>query len=95
MQFENFSFGSLMIDGNTYENDVVIDRGEIRKRKKKPSKRFRDDFGHTRTRACEDSGFGCGSSLLIHKRIKSKSPITILTWRAWCHAQPSGSSRIG
>src|SRR5215471_6240465 len=47
MQFENFSFGSLMIDGNTYENDVVIDRGEIRKRKKKPSKQFRDDFGHT------------------------------------------------
>jgi hypothetical protein len=47
MQFEKFSFGSLTIDGNTYENDVVIDRGEIRKREKKPSKRFRDDFGHT------------------------------------------------
>jgi hypothetical protein len=26
---------------------VVIDRGEIRKRKKKPSKKFRDDSGHT------------------------------------------------
>jgi len=25
----------------------VIDRGEIRKRKKKPSKRFREEFGHT------------------------------------------------
>jgi hypothetical protein len=25
----------------------VIDRGRIRKRKKKPSKRFRDRFGHT------------------------------------------------
>jgi hypothetical protein len=47
MQFENFSFGSLRIDGKTYENDVVIDRGEIRKRKKKPSKQFRDDFDHT------------------------------------------------
>jgi len=47
MQFENFSFGSLTIDGKTYENDVVIDRGEIRKRNKKPSKQFRDDFGHT------------------------------------------------
>jgi len=40
-------FGSIQIDGNTYEHDVVIDRGEIRKRKKKPSKKFRDDFGHT------------------------------------------------
>ena len=47
MQVENFSFGSLTIDGKTYENDVVIDRGDIRKRKKKPSKQFRDDFGHT------------------------------------------------
>ena len=47
MKFENFSFGSLKIDGKTYEIDVVIDRGEIRKRKKKPSKQFRDDFGHT------------------------------------------------
>jgi hypothetical protein len=34
MQLENFSFGSLTIDGKTYENDIVIDRGEIRKRKK-------------------------------------------------------------
>jgi hypothetical protein len=47
MQFENFSFGSLQIDGNTYDHDVVIDRGEIRKRRKAPSKQFRDDFGHT------------------------------------------------
>jgi hypothetical protein len=30
-----------------YERDVVIDRGRISKRKKKPSKKFRDDFGHT------------------------------------------------
>src|SRR5947199_10295068 len=47
MRFDKFSFGSIQIDGNTYEHDVVIDRGEIRKRKKKPSKKFRDDFGHT------------------------------------------------
>jgi len=26
---------------------VVIDRGQIHKRKKKPSKKFRDAFGHT------------------------------------------------
>src|ERR1700747_2161746 len=47
MRFEAFSFGSICIDGTTYEYDVVIDRGHIRKRKKKPSKRFRDRFGHT------------------------------------------------
>jgi hypothetical protein len=47
MRFEAFSFGSICIDGTTYAYDVVIDRGRIRKRKKKPSKRFRDRFGHT------------------------------------------------
>jgi hypothetical protein len=47
MQFDNFSFGSIQIDGSTYEDDVVIDRGEISKRKKKASKQFREEFGHT------------------------------------------------
>jgi hypothetical protein len=47
MRFEDFSFGSIRIDDITYEHDVVIDRGEIRKRKKKPSKRYREKFGHT------------------------------------------------
>jgi hypothetical protein len=44
MRFEAFSFGSISIDGTTYGYDVVIDRG--RKRKKKPSKRFRDRARH-------------------------------------------------
>src|SRR5215471_10884098 len=47
MRFRDFSFGSIQIDGTTYDYDVVIDRGEVRKRKKKPSKKFRDEFGHT------------------------------------------------
>ena len=47
MRFQEFSFGSIRIDGVTYEHDVVIDRGDLRKRKKKPSKKFRDEFGHT------------------------------------------------
>ena len=47
MRFDKFSFGSIQIDGSTYEHDVVIDRGEILKRKRKHSKKFRDEFGHT------------------------------------------------
>jgi hypothetical protein len=47
MRFQKFSFGSIRIDGTTHEHDVVIDRGKIRKRKKKPSKKFRAAFGHT------------------------------------------------
>jgi hypothetical protein len=47
MQFESFFFGSIRIDGTTYEHDVVIDGGKIRKRKKKDSKKYRGRFGHT------------------------------------------------
>ncbi len=47
MRIEDFSFGSIRIDGVTYDHDVVIDRGEVRRRKKKASKKFREEFGHT------------------------------------------------
>jgi hypothetical protein len=47
MRFERFSFGTIRIDGSTCEYDVVIDRGEVRKRKKGPSKQFSDASGHT------------------------------------------------
>jgi len=47
MRFQKFSFGSIRIDGVIYEHDVVIDRGDVCKRKKKPSKKFRDEFRHT------------------------------------------------
>jgi len=47
MRFEKFSFGLIRIDGVTYEHDVVIDRGKVGKRKKKPSRKFREAFGHT------------------------------------------------
>src|ERR1019366_9199160 len=47
MRFEAFSFGSIRIDGVTHEHDVLVDRGQVHKRKKKPSKKFRDAFAHT------------------------------------------------
>jgi hypothetical protein len=47
MRFDNFSFGSIEIDGVTWESDVVIDRGEVLKRNKRASKQFRNEFGHT------------------------------------------------
>ena len=47
MRIDQFTFGSIRIDDVVYENDVVIDRGRVSKRKKQPSKPFRDSFGHT------------------------------------------------
>ena len=59
MRFEMFAFGSIRIDGVTYEHDVVIDRGRVRKRKKKLSKQFRDDFGHTPLSVEEEIPWDC------------------------------------
>ena len=46
-RIDRFSFGTIRVDGETFDADVVIDRGAVRPRKKKPSKRFRDEYGHT------------------------------------------------
>jgi hypothetical protein len=59
MRFEDFRFGSIRIDGVTYEYDVVIDRGTIRRRRKKPSKRFREEYGHTPLSIEEEIPWNC------------------------------------
>jgi hypothetical protein len=59
MRFEDFAFGSIRIDGITYEHDVVIDRGQVRKRNKKASKRYRERFGHTPLSADEEIPWRC------------------------------------
>ncbi len=59
MRFEALSFGSIRIDGVTYEHDVVIDREQVRKRKKGPSKKFREAFGHTPLSVEEDIPWKC------------------------------------
>ena len=40
-------FGEIEGEGTRYTHDVVIDDGKVRKRKKGPSKQFREKFGHT------------------------------------------------
>ncbi len=59
MRFEEFSFGSIRIDGVTYQHDVVIDRGKVRKRNKKASKKYRDRFGHTPLSIDEEIPWNC------------------------------------
>ena len=40
-------FGLIEIDGQRFDHDVVLEDGHVRKRKKGPSKPYRDEFGHT------------------------------------------------
>jgi hypothetical protein len=81
MVFDRVSFGSICINGMSYEHDVVIDRGKVRKRDKKPSKKFRDDFGHTPLSVEEEIPWKCrrlvigtgGGALPVMKELKQEA----------------------
>ena len=59
MRFEHFVFGSIRIDGRTYEHDVVIDLGAVRKREKKASRPLRVAYGHTPLSILERIPWNC------------------------------------
>lgn len=47
MKARLISFGRLELDGEEFDRDVVVEHGEVRRRKKGPSKHYRGSFGHT------------------------------------------------
>ena len=59
MRFTGYSFGSIRVDGVTYDHDLIIDRGKIRQRKKAASRKFRGAYGHTPLSAAEDIPWRC------------------------------------
>jgi hypothetical protein len=59
MRFEGFTFGAVQIEGVTNEHDLIIDRGQIRKRKNRAPKQYRDAYGHTPLTAKEDIPWRC------------------------------------
>src|SRR5437764_12253076 len=74
MRVDRFSFGSIRIDGKIYENDVVLDRGKVRKRKKKASKPFRDRFGHTPLSTEENIPWKC-ATLVVGTGAEGSLPV--------------------
>jgi len=62
MEIEDTSFGSITIDGKTYPHDVLIrSSGEIKKRKKKLSKKY---YGTSHVMSLEEAEF------IYEKKIK-------------------------
>lgn len=47
MNAQLLGFGEIEVEGTRYDADVVIECGQVRPRRKKPSKPYRDRFGHT------------------------------------------------
>lgn len=58
MYFGRYTFGSIEIDDVTYEHDVVIEDGRVRRRDKGPSKALRT-AGHTPLSAAEEIPWTC------------------------------------
>src|SRR6266436_5293268 len=59
VRFTDYSFGSIRVDGVTYDHDLIIDSGTIRKRKKAASRKFRDQYRHTPLSVAEDIPWRC------------------------------------
>ncbi len=59
MRVSDYSFGSVRVDGVTYDDDLIIDRGKIRKRNKAASRKYRGAYGHTPLSAEEDIPWRC------------------------------------
>ena len=64
MKARLIKFGEIEVEGERYTHDVVIDGGKVWKRKKAPSKPFREKFGHTPLSAGEKIPWG-GRELII------------------------------
>jgi hypothetical protein len=54
MKMELVNFGEINIEGRHYDHDVVVEKGQVQKRKKKLSKAYRSRFGHTPLSVEED-----------------------------------------
>jgi hypothetical protein len=74
MQARLIQFGSIEVEGREYDNDIVIEGGRVRKRKKKPSKPHRDEYGHTPLSADEQLPWG-GDRLIIGTGAYGSLPI--------------------
>jgi hypothetical protein len=68
------SFGLIEIDGRRFDHDVVIEAGHVRRRKKKPSKAFRNRSGHTPLSADENIPWSA-SRLIVGTGASGQLPI--------------------
>jgi hypothetical protein len=69
-------FGEVVLAGKRYDHDVVIAAGKIDKRRKKPSKQYRDRYGHTPLSAAENIPWGAeGQELIIGTGFHGSLPV--------------------
>ena len=74
MKWGKCDFGRIKINGEKFSKDVVLDQGQIRKRRKKPSREFREQFGHTPVSVKEEIPWQC-KRLVIGTGIDGRLPV--------------------
>jgi hypothetical protein len=74
MNARMLGFGEIEVEGTRYDADVVIERGQVRRRRKKPSKPYRDRFGHTPLSGAESIPWG-GPRLIVGTGADGRLPI--------------------
>jgi hypothetical protein len=74
MNIEDFSFGSICIDGVEYRDDLVIEGCQVRLRDKTLSRHLRDAFGHTPLSAAEPIPWNC-KKLIVGTGVEGKLPV--------------------
>ena len=74
MKAKLVAFGCIKINGKTYEEDVVIEQGEVKRRKKKASKPYRKAYGHTPLSAEEPIPWNC-KRLVIGTGMYGRLPV--------------------
>ena len=59
MKWGKCKLGCLKIDGEKHSKDIILDRGGLRRRQKKLSREFREQFGHTPVSILEEIPWEC------------------------------------
>lgn len=75
VEIQHYEFGRIVIDGEEFENDLLIEGGKVRKRKKKPSKALKGEYGHTPLSAKEKIPWDC-TALWVGTGMYGSLPIT-------------------
>ncbi len=79
MEVEYPGFGAIVVAGERFDHDVVIEAGRVRRRRKGPSKRYRDQFGHTPLSIDEDIPWS-GSRLVVGTGADGRLPVMPEVW---------------
>jgi hypothetical protein len=75
MVVEKYDFGSIIIDGKLYENDIIIQKGKVEKRNKEKSKSFKSKYGHTPLTVLENLPWDA-DRLVVGTGMYGRLPIT-------------------